>query len=137
MQIAIERRAAELAAEHDRTERFDHAWQRWSIEGTDQEIPRDANWRQSVLRLLAAGLSDEFLVDAVDIAMRSKVKAYQKWRYFCGVCWREVDKIQMLARRIAAAPSAEDLVTEALNYEMSPAEEIEWEAQNKAHREDF
>jgi hypothetical protein len=102
MEIAVEQRAAELAAERGRTDAFDQEWRRWNA--GDQEIWRDQNWRPSVLRLLAAGLTDEFLVDAVGIAMRSKVKPADTWRYFCGVCWREVDKIQGKARQLLGVP---------------------------------
>lgn len=98
MQVAVEQRAAELAAERGRTDRFDQEWRRWNAGGA--EVWRAQNWRASVLRLLAAGLTDDFLVDAIGIAMRSKAGPAETWRYFCGVCWREIDKIQSSARDI-------------------------------------
>jgi hypothetical protein len=105
MQVAIERRAAELAAERGRTEAFDNEWRRWNAGG--EEIPRDPGWRSSVLRLLAAGLDEQFLAEAVGIAMRSRARPGDTWRYFCGVCWREVDRIQAIAREVADVDAPE------------------------------
>jgi hypothetical protein len=105
MQIAIERRTAELAQDRDSTAAFDAEWTRWST--GDHEVPRDPNWRESVLRFLGAGVDPQFLVDAVGIAMRNqRIKGPDTWRYFCGVCWREVEKIQQVAGEIARQDDA-------------------------------
>lgn len=104
MQVAVERRAVELDAERGRTDAFDLAWRDWNAGG--QEIPRDPTWRRSILRFLGAGLDDQFLAEAVDIAMRSKhIKAKETWRYFCGICWREIDKLQKGALNVLNAAS--------------------------------
>jgi hypothetical protein len=106
MQVAIEQRAAELDAERATAEPFDAAWRRWSAGGED--VPRDANWRGSIVRFLAAGLSDDILRRAVDNAMgQDRIRATGKWKYFCGICWREVDKLHALARKIADGGGAE------------------------------
>lgn len=99
MEIAIARRQEELAEERDRVAAFDEAWNCW--QAGDTPAPRDQGWRSSVSRMLAAGLDDAFLADAVDIAMNSKARNGEKWRYFCGVCWRELDKIQGIAAEVA------------------------------------
>lgn len=89
MQVAIEIRTAELAADRARFEAFDRAWQAWGNQ------PREADWKGSVARFLAAGLDDQFLADAIDTAMGNrKITARDIWRYFCGICWREIDKIR-------------------------------------------
>lgn len=93
MQVAIEQRTTELAADRARTDRFDSAWSSWV--GVDGQIPRDVNWRHSVLRFLAGGLNDQFLTDAVATAMgNDRLPDYDRWRYFCGICWRELDTIR-------------------------------------------
>jgi hypothetical protein len=99
MQVVIERRTGELAAERKRLARFDRKWQSYSI-----AFPRDANWKNSVLRFLAAGLDDQFLADAADTAIgNSRIPANDVWRYFCGICWREVDAIQKATRDLVDA----------------------------------
>lgn len=100
MQLAIEKRTADLAADRQRTDAFDTAWSSWTADGGP--IPREANWRNSVLRFLAGGLSDQFLLDAVQTAMgNSRVRASETWRYFCGICWREMDHLRELAAGFA------------------------------------
>lgn len=95
MQVAIEIRTAELAADRARFEAFDRAWQAWGNQ------PREADWKGSVARFLAAGLDDQFLADAIDTAMGNrKIPARDIWRYFCGICWREIDKIRELTAAI-------------------------------------
>lgn len=95
MEIAVARRQSELANERERVASFDANWRRWGAGGN--EIPRDPGWRNSILRFMAEGLDDAFLLDAIDIAMNSRVKARGTWPYFCGVCWTEVRKIQAIA----------------------------------------
>lgn len=95
MQVAIELRAAELAEERSRTAAFDKAWQAWG----DQ--PREGNWKNSITRFLAAGLDDRFLADAIDTAMGNrKIPGREVWRYFCGICWREIDKIREMTAAV-------------------------------------
>lgn len=99
MRVAIERRGAELEKDRERTAAFEAEWTAWASKGG--EIPRDANWRNSVLRFLAAGLTDDFLIQAIHTAVgNSRVPPSETWRYFCGICWREINRIQTLAREI-------------------------------------
>lgn len=96
MNAAIEQRRAELAADRTRTAAFDAVWSAWSSGG--RAVPRDPTWKATVLRFLAAGLDDEFLADAVSTAMgNTKLRRDSVWRYFCGICWRELDRIRELA----------------------------------------
>lgn len=105
MEVAIQRRAAELAADRGRIDRFDMAWMRWK--NGDTEMPRDPGWRASIVRFLASGLTDEFLEDAVEIAMTTrKVRNGGIWPYFCGVCWREIEKIQEMASEVMGNSTA-------------------------------
>lgn len=93
MTRVVEERAAELAAERARTDPFDTAWSAWTVNG--QPVPRDPNWKNSILRFLGGGLDDEFMVDAIHTAMGlDRVPASEKWRYFCGICWREMDDLR-------------------------------------------
>lgn len=122
MEIAVSRRQAELQQDRERTVPFDTAWQQWhDIDG--EPLHRDGNWRATILRLLASGLDDAFLVDAVQIAMGSKVKAGDTWRYFCGVCWREIDRIVEIASEVASAQAPA-----AVAAPVTAGAEEEWDA---------
>lgn len=95
MEIAVARRHEELADERARVDAFDRAWRAWP------EMPRTPGWRSSISRFLAEGLDDRFLVEAVDIAMGNRrISASAVWKYFCGICWREIGKIQGIARQV-------------------------------------
>jgi hypothetical protein len=95
MTTAIEHRAHELAAERSRTDSFDAVWSTWTVAG--DQVPRSADWKNSVLRFLAGGLDDQFLADAITTAMSlERLPITEKWRYFCGICWRELDKLRAL-----------------------------------------
>ena len=96
MSVAVETRAAELAKDRALTRRFDKAWTKGSPTGV--VVPRDANWKNSVLRFLAGGLDQEFLTDAIATAMgNDRLPDRDRWRYFCGICWRELDKLRDMA----------------------------------------
>lgn len=104
MDIAIERRVAELSVERSHTSDFDNIWCSWTVHG--QPCPREANWNNSILRFLASGLDSQFLADAVNTAMGlDRLPASDKWRYFCGICWRELDTIRERAAEIAETGS--------------------------------
>jgi HNH endonuclease len=107
MHRVLEQREAELAKQRARTQQFEEHWLRYRSQG--QPVPRPANWKSSVLQFLAGGLDDEFLRDAVDTAMgTTKVNTDSVWRYFCGICWRELDKIQEEVSKLADTESAEE-----------------------------
>lgn len=123
MQVAVERRAAELAANRATTEPFDAAWSRWTVGG--ERVERDANWRNSIQRFLAAGLTDQFFTDAIDTAMgQDRIPAADKWRYFCGICWREMDTLQEMARQIASPDGNMDAEIAEMFRERDPREPI-------------
>lgn len=112
MAVVVERRAAELAVDRDATAWFDATWEAWKR--GDETMPRDPNWKNSVLRFLAAGLDREFLTDAVATAMgKERIPDPDRWRYFCGICWREIEHLQERAREhLAAVEAPADLDTE-------------------------
>lgn len=103
MEVAISRRQDELHQMRARTDAFDQAWNEWGA------IPREVNWRGSIARFLASGLNDQFLLDAIEIAMGNRtVRTNAAWKYFCGICWTEIKKVQTLAGAIVNdAPDAE------------------------------
>ena len=94
MHRVVKNRMAEHATQRARVDAFDQKWCSWS-DGAGDELPREGNWKDSIVMFLANGLDDEFLADAVDSAAGNrKVRYTDVWRYFCGICWRELDDIR-------------------------------------------
>lgn len=79
---------------------FEKTWKIWTYEGRDGErhtIDLPIDWPITIDNLVAAGIDDSALWDAVDIAMRTKgVK--DEFAYFAGICWRQIYKRQEIAR---------------------------------------
>jgi hypothetical protein len=119
MQLAIERRAAELAENRAALHRFDLHWR--AHQDADPTlvrlVHRDASWRASITQFMANGLDIESILDAVDAAMDArKVPDHNRWRYFCGICWREIKQLQEVAAHLAAevgqpAPPVDEQLT--------------------------
>lgn len=106
MHAVIEQRAAELRDERNALARFNQVWQ---AHAGVVLVPRDATWKNSVCRFMAAGLDEEFLADAVATAMgNSKLPPTNVWRYFCGICWREIEQLQERARKYLVAGEPDD-----------------------------
>lgn len=81
---------------------FESVWQDWtySVGNERRGIPLPNDWRASVTRWLAAGLSVEDFKHLVRVAMEGPAPVNEKWRYFCGCCWRSLTDRQELARRL-------------------------------------
>jgi len=70
-------------------------------EETGEHAPLPADWREAVERFWTAGLPWEDMESAVRLAMGNvKVLIDDKFRYFCGVCWRMVGEMQETALQI-------------------------------------
>jgi hypothetical protein len=93
-------RLSQLDAELRDFER--HIWNTWTFPDAGYRTPLElpADWRQTVERFMAAGLDLEDLERLTRVAMTSNAAVDQKWRYFCGCCWRTITDIQEDARRI-------------------------------------
>jgi hypothetical protein len=77
---------------------FDAAWSCWRLGNTDELVPREGGWEDSVERFLSLGLTQEEMTKLIRVSM-NKVRGDDAWRYFCGCCWRAVSDLQELARR--------------------------------------
>lgn len=100
----------------DRRETFLEVWNRWTYKQGLKEQPFDLpnEWPATVDALYRAGLDDEDLYEAVDVAMRRR-GVTDRFKYFCGVCWTmvrsRVETAQTLAPlidQIDALPPAGD-----------------------------
>ena len=90
LQLAAERVAAERAGEAAYANAFLNAW-------TGTYLPND--WEGSIRSMRGAGLPVEELVDAVNTALSARY-VESRFRYFCGVAWRRVARLQDIARQI-------------------------------------
>lgn len=107
MAAVVKVRTDELAAERAVIARFDSCWTKWTAK--HGPVPREAGWRGSIVRFLAAGLDEEFLGEAVQKSMvANRVPIADVWRYFCGICWRELNKRREMASELLANPSNTD-----------------------------
>lgn len=101
-------RAAEIArADYEKRLQyrsvFRQVWDRWGTgEGDDRtQVPLEDGWAQSLDNFHEAGLPDWELGEAVTLAMsRQKVKPVDTFKYFCGICWTKIRKMQADARAI-------------------------------------
>lgn len=78
-------------------------------EGDERDwLPED--YEDSLQQFRAAGLHDDEIRDAVEVTARRRHRLGSRddyWRYFCGVCWRKVDKLQEIARSLLAIEEVE------------------------------
>jgi hypothetical protein len=94
----IEERAARFSAESGYLDRFDKQWCSW----TNPPMDRAADWESSILNFLSAGVSEDYILRAVNTAMGKRYISGRKlWAYFCGICWNEVRAIQAAAATLA------------------------------------
>ena len=92
-------RRADVAETQGFLEDFDAAWRGWTtIDGNEVGRPRE--WRDSVERFYANGLTIDELTNFIRVAMESHAELYSKFRYFCGCCWREIGTRQEIARQL-------------------------------------
>ena len=79
-------------------------WERFYFgesEETGEHAPLPADWREAVERFWATDLPWEDVDSAVRLAMgNTNVLIDDKFRYFCGVCWRMVSEMQETALQI-------------------------------------
>jgi hypothetical protein len=109
MALAIERRAAKLVDDHMWLTEMDLKWSEWT-DSSGQLCWRPEDWKASLLRFRAAGLDDETLVGAITTAMgQPKLTNGNRWRYFCGICWRTIDQLHTEAKEILADQADDDL----------------------------
>lgn len=122
---AMERAAAAMEAKlkerDDQNFVLLEEWTSFTFSKSDEDVfPMDPNWKSTIARLRAAGLSDRLLIEAVRVAMgASRVAIDNRFRYFCGVAWNMVNQLQEAAENIASGRDE----TEATFYnDMDPAD---------------
>jgi len=70
-------------------------------------FPLPGGWQQSVERFIAAGLLEESVHQMIQVAMgRRGLLPDDRFRFFCGCCWRAITDLQEDARRIIETEDA-------------------------------
>lgn len=102
---AIERAAAIMSA--DTAERF-------KLDGEFQDLWEDlckgyggkfwwrpTDWTETLAMFRSRGLSQVEIIDSFWIMHgKTGMTSNDRWRYFCGICWRKIDKLQEAAKAI-------------------------------------
>lgn len=99
MNAAATERAAAFEASRQVGDEFRALWDAWTIDGERVALP--PGWLKSVNNLMAAGLGLHDFEELIEVAMGSRAR--DTWKYFCGCCWKRVQKSQARAAEILAA----------------------------------
>lgn len=93
---AAEARRVEYAIIDAEVDQTIKCWDGYTY-GDGIQIPREGNWRYSLERFVSVGLDAADMMRMIVVAMGSKARIADKWRYFCGCCWNEVTRRQEMA----------------------------------------
>ena len=105
---AVRRAAEEVRKDSERLllvrDLFIVRWDEWEnklIGNKHYPIPGD--WAVTIDRFHEAGLSQEVILECLDIAICGPAYYSEKWRYFCGVAYKRIAKLHDMAKEILAA----------------------------------
>jgi hypothetical protein len=104
------RRVAEIErANRDKVERVLAAfWDEWTSLNNQWAYP-PPGWDETIEKFLAAGLDlDDLSAGTHKAATTYGVTQRNRWRYFCGICWRKVEQRQEAARALLSADDDSD-----------------------------
>ncbi|MFC8531891.1 HNH endonuclease [Nocardia sp. NPDC057227] len=135
MAIVAQGRAVERAERYDiAAGLFDH-WAKFRPDaGAASALP--VGWENSIWQFMEAGLEVEDLEELMVLALTTATVS-QKWKYFCGCCWKSIKRSQEHASRIVANWSS-DTVTDDDDRVYTPeVVDWRWECLAKEWREDY
>lgn len=101
MKQVAEMRAVELESQFALLDWFMSVWNNWTDWRGDPFDADDAP--ASLPQFMKAGLTKQEMQELVGVAMKSPAR--DKWRYFCGCCWKRIKQNQELAAQIVAQQS--------------------------------
>lgn len=122
MQRAAELRSNQAAQQEELLDHFEGIWSAYWIKVESENdtsspyrspgrwyAPRPRDWQRSVLQFVAAGLDEDFFARTVRRALydATHVGWEQSWRYFCGICWRELDDRREIALALLESEDSE------------------------------
>lgn len=96
MKQVAEMRAAELDSAFELVDWFTAEWEAWTNWRGDAYDADDVP--ASIPQFVKAGLTRQEMKELIAVAMRGPAK--DKWKYFCGCCWKRIRQNQELAAEI-------------------------------------
>ena len=79
----------------------------WSNVGSRSWMGRPNDWASTIRGFLSQGFTPEALVANAETAYgNARVPMNQIWRYFCGICWRQLRERQEIAHALLADEEA-------------------------------
>lgn len=79
-------------------------WESCTIRWDGTFWPRPEDWPDGLDGFRRRGLSRVTIVDSLRIAIAANhVAEDDRWRYFCGICWKKISQLEEAARAILAA----------------------------------
>jgi hypothetical protein len=102
---AIEQASALLASDTDEryklNSEFQDLWSELCIGYGAKHWWRPSDWSETLDMFRTRGLKQGEILDAFWI-MHGKpgMMSNQRWRYFCGICWRKIERLQEAAKAI-------------------------------------
>lgn len=103
IEAAIARRQAARAQRRLLLDYFEDEWcQRY-----ESAAPMDGDWAATVVNFVQRGLQVDELDEAIDIAYAAQIADRNRWRYFCGVCWRKISTLNDIAQELIEAGEVE------------------------------
>jgi hypothetical protein len=97
--IATGWRRAELADLDKVVEEFGEAW----AAAFSGYYPYELQWPSSIERFVSLGLNADDLLRYIDVVNRRRLHYKDRWPYFCGCCWKEINRRQDVAKAILDA----------------------------------
>jgi hypothetical protein len=100
---AAAEREAQYASNRATLDYFRKLWGNWGVDGQPFDLPTD--FGASVRQLLSAGLTFVDFEELIEVAMTTKTVRGDtaKWKYFCGCCWKRLERAQERARELLDA----------------------------------
>lgn len=102
-------RRAEATDRLLRYREFVKAWDSWKWNDMKYICPLPDLWTVSLDQFLDAGLEMADLLELIPVAMASKADIENKWKYFCGCCWRRLDDAHQAAQELIAKENRDRL----------------------------
>lgn len=129
-------RSREIADRLELTRWFMSVWNNWT-DWRGDTYDTEGDEVQSIPQFIALGLSRADLEELTGVAMRSRAK--DKWRYFCGCCWRRIRETQEQAAEIVREAVSPEPKTPLLQTVWTVEQIKEWwqEAMDDAKQADF
>jgi HNH endonuclease len=88
---------------------FHCQWGESCLGWNGQEWPRPTDWCETLDSFRAHGLPDVEIGSALwTMVGKQGLRPSDRWRYFCGICWRKITRIQEAAVALIAADSCGD-----------------------------